>query len=262
MRRALRLTHLAPALIWAGLSGFAWAQARPPVSPLSAEDSRPGLPAAQTAAPAAGGEGRAPLVNAADTPAGQPVAVLVLDVDQAYETSAWGRRAKTDIEAAARQIEADNKRLEAQLTAEEQALTAERATLAPDVFRRKAEEFDARAQTIRRERAEVARDLGSRAEADRNAFLNASLPVVTTLMQEHQAAVVLDRRQTLLAITAVDITAQLVARMDETVGPGTALPGPGGAAPEDAAAQAAPPEQTPKPAAPAAPAPAPEAPAQ
>ena len=84
-------------------------------------------------------------------------------------------------------------------------------------------------------------------------------------MQEHQAAVVLDRRQTLLAITAVDITAQLVARMDETVGPGTALPGPGGSAPEDAAAQANPPAQAPAPAAttpepPAAP--APEAPAQ
>lgn len=112
------------------------------------------------------------------------MAVLVLDVDQAYETSAWGRRAKTDVEAAAREIEADNKRLEAQLTAEEQALTAERNTLAPDAFRRKAEEFDARAQTIRRQRAEVARDLGSRADADRTAFLNASLPVVTTLMQE------------------------------------------------------------------------------
>ena len=251
MRRAFRLNHLAPALIWAGLSGFAWAQARPPVSPLSAEDSRPGLPAAQTAAPAASGEGRAPLVNAADTPAGQPVAVLVLDVDQAYETSAWGRRAKTDIEAAARQIEADNKRLEAQLTAEEQALTAERATLAPDVFRRKAEEFDARAQTIRRERARVARDLGSRADADRNAFLNASLPVVTTLMQEHHAAVVLDRRQTLLTATSIDITAQLVERMDATVGAGAGLPGPGGSAPEDAAARAgqpAAPAETPAPA--------------
>lgn len=261
MRRAVRLNHLAPALIWAGLSGFALAQTRPPVAPLSADDSRPGLPTAQTGAPAASTGGGAPPVNAGDVLSGRPMAVLVLDVDQAYETSAWGRRAKADVEAAAREIEADNKRLEAQLTSEEQTLTAERATLAPDAFRRKAEEFDARAQTIRRERAEVARDLGSRAEADRNAFLNASLPVVTTLMQEHQAAVVLDRRQTLLAITAVDITAQLVARMDETVGAGSGLPGPGGSAPEDAAAQAKPPAQVaPEATAPAAP--APEAPAQ
>jgi len=259
MRRVIRLTPVVPALIWAGLSGFALAQTTPPSTPLAAGDSRPNLP------PAAAG-GAAPPVNI-DMPSDLPMAVLVLDVDQAYEASAWGHRAKADIEAAARQIEADNKRLEAQLTAEEQALTAERATLAPDAFRRKAEEFDARAQTIRRERAEDARDLGSRAEADRNAFLNASLPVVTTLMQEHHAAVVLDRRQTLLAITTVDITAQLVERMDETVGAGSGLPGPGGTAPEDAATQAQPPApQVPAETAtetPAAPdAPAPEAPAQ
>ena len=255
MRRAFRLTHLAPALIWAGLSGIALAQTRPPPAPLSAEDSRPGLPIAEPGAPSAGTGVGVPPITGSDISLGRPMGVLVLDADQAYETSAWGRRAKADIEAAARQIEADNKRLEAQLTAEEQALTAERATLAPNIFRQKAEDFDARAQTIRRERAEVARDLGSRAEADRTAFLNASLPVVTTLMQEHQAAIVLDRRQTLLAITAVDITAQLVARMDETVGAGTGLPGPGGSAPEDAAAQAKPP-------APAPAAPTPEAPAQ
>lgn len=252
----------APALIWACLSGFALAQTTPPSTPLSDDGGRRNFPAPARAAPATGGG--APPVSI-EMPSGLPVAVLVLDVEQAYETSAWGRRAKADVEAAAREIEAENKRLETQLTAEEQALTAARATLAADAFRRKAEEFDARAQTIRRERAEVARDLGSRAEADRKAFLNASLPVVTTLMQEHQAAVVLDRRQTLLAITAVDITTQLVARMDETVGAGAGLPGPDGSAPEAAAAQAMPPvQQPPAEAVPdgTAEVPAPEAPAQ
>ncbi len=271
MRPVPGIRHLAPALIWAGLSGFALAQTTVPqtaapqttapqtTAPLSADDSRHGLPpiGLSPAPPVAGPGapvrpgGGAPAVRIADTPSDLPMAILVLDVDQAYETSAWGRRAKADIEAAARQIEADNKRLEAQLTAEEQALTAERATLAADAFRRKAEEFDARAQTIRRERAGVARDLGSRADADRNAFLNASLPVVTTLMQEHHAAVVLDRRQTLLTATSIDITAQLVERMDATVGAGAGLPGPGGSAPEDAAARAgqpAAPAETPAPA--------------
>ncbi|NHF72226.1 OmpH family outer membrane protein [Paracoccus xiamenensis] len=268
MRRGFRLNHLAPALFWAGLSGFALAQTPPPSTPLSDTDTSPEIPAADPGPTR--GEGVPPV--SIDMPAGLPVAVLVLDVDQAYETSAWGRRAKADIEAAAREIEAENKRLEALLTSEEQALTAERATLAPDAFRRKAEEFDARAQTVRRERAEVARDLGSRADADRNAFLNASLPVVTTLMQEHHAAVVLDRRQTLLAITSVDITAQLVERMDQEVGAGEGLPEPGGSVPEDAAAQAVPPAQTapaddqapatPQTDAPATDAPVPDAPAQ
>lgn len=233
MRLAVRLKHLAPALIWAGLSSFALAQTAPPPRPVSEGDSRSGLPA--PAVDAAPPPAAVPPVQIETSP-DLPHVVLVLDVDQAYETSAWGGRAKVDIEAAAREIEAENKRLEAQLTAEEQALTAERATLAPDAFRKKAEEFDARAQQIRRERADAVRDLGSRAEADRNAFLNAALPVVTMLMQERQAAVVLDRRQALLAVTAVDITAQLVERMDETVGAGAGLPSAGTTAPEDAAA--------------------------
>lgn len=249
MRLAVRLKHLAPALIWAGLSSFALAQTAPEPGPepgaVSEGDSRSGLPA--PAVDAATPPAAVPPVEIETSP-DLPHAVLVLDVDQAYETSAWGRRAKVDIETAAREIEAENKRLEAQLTAEEQALTAERATLAPDAFRKKAEEFDARAQRIRRERADAVRDLGSRAEADRNAFLNAALPVVTTLMQERQAAVVLDRRQALLAVTAVDITVQLVDRMDDTVGAGSALPGPGTTAPEDAAAstQTTPPAQAPE----------------
>ncbi|MBA4489728.1 OmpH family outer membrane protein [Paracoccus sp. S1E-3] len=240
MGRVLRLTGLTSMLIWTGLSGFALAQSTPPAAPITADDSHLSLPTAVTERAPAAASGARP-VTADGPPVERPMAVLVLDVDQAYESSAWGRRAKAEIEAAAREIEADNRRLEAQLTSEEQALTAERVTLAPDAFRRKAEEFDARAQTIRRERAQVARDLGSRAEADRNAFLNASLPAVTALMQEHQAAVVLDRGQTLLAATSIDITTQLVERMDATVGAGSGLPGPGGSAPEDAAAQAKPP---------------------
>lgn len=150
--------------------------------------------------------------------------VLVLDVDQAYGASAWGRRAQGDLEAAAREIEAENVRLEDQLTAEEQALTAERDSLPPAEFRARAEAFDIRAQNIRRERRQVAVDLGSRAQADRNAFLEATLPVIAAIMQERNAGVVLDRRQTLAAINAVDITEELVLRMDETIGDGGSLP--------------------------------------
>lgn len=174
-------------------------------------------------------------------PPPMPVAVLVLDVEQAYDASAWGKRSQEQLKTAAREIEAENKRLEAQLTAEEQALSAERPTLDPAAFRKKAEAFDARAQQVRRDRAEAVRALNARADADRSAFLEASLPVVTALMQERDAAIVLDRRQTLLAISTADITAELVRRMDETLGEGGPLPElPGDAATAPGAAAATP----------------------
>lgn len=152
------------------------------------------------------------------------MAVLVLDVDQAYISSDWGDRAQRDIEAAARDIEAENARMEGQLESEEQALAAERDGLTPAEFRARAEAFDTRAQNIRRERRQAAIDLGSRAQADRNAFVEASLPLIAGIMQDRMAGIVLDRRQVLVAVNAVDITEALVERMNAEVGDGGELP--------------------------------------
>ncbi|MDO5605871.1 MAG: OmpH family outer membrane protein [Paracoccus sp. (in: a-proteobacteria)] len=186
------------------------------------------MPVSEIAEPVTAGEETAaepaPLPVVADREPAQPLTVLVLDVELAYAVSAWGRRAQSDIEAEARRIEAENTALEAQLTAEEQALTAERAALDPATFRQKAEAFDSRAQSIRRERAQVARDLRTRAQSDQSAFLDAALPIITALMQERHAGIVLDRRDALLAIAEVDITDDLVVRMDESVGAGSGLP--------------------------------------
>lgn len=196
--------------------------------------------AAQQDEPAAdpAAEGQATLPPAADeatgpgqflgaSPAMQlpaQTAVLILDVEQAYLASEWGQRAQRDIEAAAREIEAENTRMEDQLVSEERALATERATLSPAEFREKAEVFDMRAQEVRRERRQAAVDLGTRAQADRTAFVDAALPVIAAIMQDRSAGVVLDRRQVMAATNAVDITQQLIERMDRDVGDGGQLP--------------------------------------
>ena len=165
----------------------------------------------------------------ADTPAALsgselPLAVLVLDPAAAYASSRWGVRAQQEIEDAARLIEADNTRLEAELTSEEQSLTAERQNLSQSEFRKKAEAFDARAQSVRRERQEIALDLAARAQADRAEFLDQAAPLLTEIMQQRSAAVVMDRRQVMVASSAVDITTELVARFDDLIGEGEGLP--------------------------------------
>ena len=184
------------------------------------EAPTPALPDAGPVAPAG------PVLPGTGGSVQKPAAmgVLVLDVDQAYVSSAWGKRAQADIEAAAREIEAENARMEDQLVGEEQALAAERDSLNPADFRQKAEAFDTRAQTIRRDRRQAAVDLGNRAQADRNAFVDASLPVIAGIMQERAAGLVLDRRQVLAAANAVDVTQDLVERMDQQVGDGGQLP--------------------------------------
>ncbi|WBU59101.1 OmpH family outer membrane protein [Paracoccus albus] len=182
---------------------------------------------AQAAPPPAANEATGPDQFLGASPAMQlpaQTAVLILDVEQAYLASEWGQRAQSDIEAAAREIEAENTRMEEQLVSEERALAAERETLSPAEFREKAEVFDLRAQEVRRERRQAAVDLGTRAQADRTAFVDAALPVIAAIMQDRSAGVVLDRRQVMAATNAVDITQQLIERMDRDVGDGGQLP--------------------------------------
>lgn len=225
MQRARGLAGVA-AVIAALAGGGALAQADPDLPGGASAGAIPD--GTQTGENVAASEQATPQQSAPDAAAataatGAPdltAPVLVLDFDRAFATSEWGRTALAEMQDAAREIEAENTRLEQQLTTEERALTAERATLSPAEFRAKAEAFDARAQTIRRERAAVRVEFQTREQATRNAFIQATLPVAAEIMQELGAAVVLDRQQTLLAANRVDITESLVERMDRALGAG------------------------------------------
>lgn len=146
--------------------------------------------------------------------------VLTVDQELLFALSAWGKRTQADLDAEGAKIAADNERLATQLSEEEAQLTEDRATLDPAEFRKRAEAFDTRATRIRRERAEAVQHINAWAEADRAAFFRAALPSMGDLMLERGAAVVLDRRSVFVSVDAIDITQELVKRVDEAVGDG------------------------------------------
>lgn len=148
--------------------------------------------------------------------------VLTVDQDRLFADSAWGRRAQRQLEEAGQKVANENQRLAAQLAAEEADLTQRRATLEPAEFRRLTEAFDARATKIRRERAQAVQDLNARADADRTAFYQAALPIMGELMQQRGAVAVLDRRTVFVSLDSIDITGDLIDRLDERLGDGAA----------------------------------------
>ncbi|WP_196053507.1 OmpH family outer membrane protein [Paracoccus lichenicola] len=157
------------------------------------------------------------------TPAGaKPLAAPILTVDQdvLFTASDWGRRTQRVLEEEGGKIEAENDRLAAQLSAEEAELTEQRATLDPAEFRKQAEAFDTRATEIRRQRAQVVQDLNAWAAADRAAFYRAALPLMGEMMQERGAVAVLDRRTVFVSLDAIDLTQDLVARLNRDLGDG------------------------------------------
>lgn len=155
-----------------------------------------------------------------DTTALPLTPILTIDQVQLFARSAWGRRSQAQIEEYGRMIAAENDRISQQLSDEEAQLTQQRKTLDPAEFRKRAEAFDARATEIRRARAEVLQDLDNKAEADRAAFYQAALPLMGEMMQARGAVAVLDRRTVLISLDAINITDDLIQRIDTTIGDG------------------------------------------
>lgn len=179
----------------------------------------PGLGAVRSGAAGAGG---ALLVETPQAPSAVPI--LTIDPQQVFMQSAWGKRVAQGINAEGDRIQAENERLADQFSREEQELTGLRQSLAPDEFRRRADDFDKRVVEVRRQRDGLLRTLDARDEAERNAFFRAALPVLAQLMKERGAQVVLDQSAIFVAAQAVDVTHDLVARIDSEIGAGPVEP--------------------------------------
>lgn len=213
-----------------------------PAPPLSAQQAAPDsieAPGLSSDRSGAAGSGRGALL--VETPSGlSALPILTIDPQALFLHSAWGQRVNDSISAESKKIEAENDRLADQFSREEQELTSLRGTLPADEFRRRADEFDKRVVEVRRQRDGLLRTLDARFEAERNAFFRAALPVLAQLMKERGAQVVLDQSAIFVATQAVDVTDDLVARVDSEIGAGPIEPTPdaGTTAPADGAAPA------------------------
>lgn len=150
--------------------------------------------------------------------------VLTIDSDRLYSASAFGQRVIGEIEAQTTALSEENRKIEDELEAEELRLTEQRAELTPEEFRTLADAFDARVQTIRREREAKSRAIANLLEENRSQFLNAAAPVLEAIMREVGAAVVLEQRSVFISANVIDITATAIERIDAVLGDGTTPP--------------------------------------
>lgn len=146
-----------------------------------------------------------------------PAPLLTLDQDRFFLESDFGKAAIARERAATVALEQENKRIEAELVAEEQALTADRKTLPAEEFAAKAAAFDEKVERIRAEQdAKVARLTDGRDE-DRKAFLKAAVPVLGELLGQKQATAILDKNLVILSLSAVDVTDEAIALVNEAL---------------------------------------------
>lgn len=148
--------------------------------------------------------------------------IATLDQEILFDESAFGRRVFDALTEASAELSAENRAIEAALAEEERALTEARATLAPEEFRPLAEAFDDRVTALRNRQQARARALGVWRDLEQQRFFEAAVPVLTQLMRDSGALVIVDSRAVLLALEDVDLTARAIARIDARLGDGAA----------------------------------------
>lgn len=146
--------------------------------------------------------------------------ILTIDSERMFLESAFGRRVAAEIEALSAELALENRGIEADLEAEERTLTEQRATMSADEFRTLADVFDIKVQQIRQAQVAKGRALNARLDEEREVFLNAAAPVLERLMRAADAAVILERRSVFVSASAIEITDDAIALLNETLGDG------------------------------------------
>lgn len=141
--------------------------------------------------------------------------VLVIDQDRLFTETRLGTQTLDDLEAQAQALADENQRIEAELIEREQELTDLRPETAPEDFRALADEFDARVERIRTEQDAKARDLNRLRDEARQEFFQDVAGIISEIVRERGALVVLDRRDVFLSADRIDITDEAIERVNE-----------------------------------------------
>lgn len=155
-----------------------------------------------------------PAVNAQDIGRNLPPPILTIDQDRLFQETGPGARSASAIESEVEALAAENARIEDELIAREQVLTERRVTLPPTEFRALADAFDADVQRFRAVQDEKARELNRLRDAARQDFFNDVAGIISDIVRERGALVVLDRRDVFLSADRIDITDEAIARVN------------------------------------------------
>ena len=140
--------------------------------------------------------------------------ILVIDQDRLFAETSLGAESLAEIEQAANDLKDENQKIEETLISEERALTEQRATLPAAEFRLLADRFDVRVQRIRADQDEKARALTRAQEDARASFFQEVAEIISGIVREKGARVVLDRRDVLLSAGQIDITDEAITRVN------------------------------------------------
>ncbi|MEM9642306.1 MAG: OmpH family outer membrane protein [Pseudomonadota bacterium] len=139
---------------------------------------------------------------------------LVLEQDRLLADSLLGKAIQAGNEAAADSLRREGQSLDRQFEEEERQLTAQREVLTPDEFRVLADAFDEKVVATRQAQEERAAVLNREAEARQRDFFRRVGPILLEILEETGASAVIEQRGLLVSKQDLNITDEVIKRLD------------------------------------------------
>lgn len=144
----------------------------------------------------------------------EPVGILVIDLDRAYNSSKYGQSIRKNFEIENRSFNKENDTILKALKEEEIKLTEDREKLSPEDFAKAAEVFDKKAVAIRNRRLEQIAVVNERFKGLKPIFFKKIQPIIKDIMREYNASIILEKNSVVWSLASIDVTNKIVERVD------------------------------------------------
>ncbi|GGE00935.1 hypothetical protein GCM10011529_04010 [Polymorphobacter glacialis] len=151
-----------------------------------------------------------------------PAVIIIVDMDKVFQSTAAGRQAQTELKTRLDSIQARVTSLRTSFGTEEQTLVSTRPAQAATpaaitAWETKAKDFQTRKTQAEAELAKREQDFQASRQFVLKQINDGAQPIITTIMKERGASIALAEGATLQHSASVDVTNDVVARLDKSL---------------------------------------------
>ncbi len=148
-----------------------------------------------------------------------PAVIVIVDMERIVNDSAAGKQAGTEIQAKVTSLQARGTTLQTQLKTEAEAIQTGQAnkSLAGAALEQRVQAFGQKQQQAQQELARLESDIQRSRQFVIKQITDAANPIITTIMREKGASIALAEGATLQHSASLDITNDVVARINTSL---------------------------------------------
>ena len=157
------------------------------------------------------------VAQGATAQAAKEAKIVVVDVQEIYRTSLAGKDLLSQIETHRAELEAEAAKYQQDARDEQTELERQQAILSPEAFEEKRRGIGQKYTSIQTDLRDKARRLQiAQSKSDRE-LQSALVPIYQEMLRDHGANLILDRGQIVLPGPGLDITREVIEKLDATM---------------------------------------------